>query len=73
VSVLAPSPLQDRFVRALTALDAEEQRQVLSTLEHIIEMMGGGDVQAAAVLSTSSSPQGPEELKDLKRTLELDP
>ncbi len=68
----APSPLQDRFVERLAALPSAEQEQIREALERIVVMMGSEDVPAAAVLSTSSAAQSPEEAKDMLAAGETD-
>ena len=49
----APSPLQERFVQRLASLSAEEQAIIRLTLEKIVRMMDGEDLDAAPMLSTS--------------------
>jgi DNA-binding MarR family transcriptional regulator len=68
----APSPLQDRFVERLAALPNDEQEQIREALSRIVIMMGSEDVPAAAVLSTSSAAQSPEEAKDMLAAGETD-
>jgi len=68
----APSPLQDRFVERLTALPNAEQEQIREALDRIVIMMGSEDVPAAAVLSTSSAAQSPEEAQDMLAAGETD-
>ena len=60
----APSPLQETFIEELERLKPEEQRNILETLERIVRMMGGEDLEAAAVLSTSPAAQSTEEVPD---------
>jgi DNA-binding MarR family transcriptional regulator len=68
----APSPLQDRFVERLAALPNAEQERIREALDRIVVMMGSEDVPAAAVLSTSSAAQSPEEAKDMLAAGETD-
>ncbi len=49
----APSPLQERFALRLGTLSAEEQAIIRLTLEKIVRMMDGEDLDAAPILSTS--------------------
>ncbi|MBX2810465.1 MAG: MarR family transcriptional regulator [Myxococcales bacterium] len=58
----APYPLQESFVERLLSLPAQEQANILNTLEQVVQMMGGEDIKAAAVLSTSSTPVSTEEV-----------
>ena len=57
----APSPLQARFVSRLENLDDEERQRLRASLDRIVELMDGDDLEAAAVLSTSPSAQSSEE------------
>lgn len=57
----APYPLQETFVQQLKQLKHDEQTNILDTLERIVRMMGGEDLNAAAVLSTSATPVASEE------------
>lgn len=56
----APSPLQERFVEQLAACDLEEQETICTTLERIVEMMGGENLEAAPVLSAEQVGLGGE-------------
>lgn len=47
----APSPLQERFARRLVALSEEEQAIIRLTLNKIVHMMDGDDLDAAPVLT----------------------
>lgn len=49
----APSPLQERFAEQLASLSPEEQTIIRVTLNKVVHMMGGDDLDAAPVLSTS--------------------
>jgi DNA-binding MarR family transcriptional regulator len=64
----APSPLQEQFSRQLVALDESEQEQIRDTLQRIVQMMGGEELQAAPILSTSPTAQSAEELEDVIET-----
>jgi DNA-binding MarR family transcriptional regulator len=68
----APSPLQERFVQQLAQLPDGEQTQIRDTLECIVTMMGGEQFEAAAVLSSSSAAQSPEEVRDVLDAGETD-
>ena len=68
----APSPLQEQFLEQLEALPLEEQESILRTLSRIVDMMGGGQLEAAAVLSTSPAAQSEEEVKDVLNTGEVE-
>lgn len=46
----APSPLQERFVERLSELTEAEQLEIRDTLERIVRMMDGEDLDAAPVL-----------------------
>ncbi len=61
----APSPLQESFLERLRALPDEEQDRLSSTLSTIVSMMGGDDIHAAAVLSTSPAPLNEAEGRDV--------
>ncbi len=55
----APSPLQERFVDRLQRLEPEEQHRIRSSLERIVEMMDGDDLDAAPVLDPDATlPDG---------------
>lgn len=47
----APSPLQERFAQRLAVLSAEEQAIIQLTLNKIVRMMDGDDLDAAPVLT----------------------
>lgn len=50
----APSPLQERFKAQLAQLGAEDQERIRSTLLQIVAMMGGEDLEAAPILSSTT-------------------
>lgn len=50
----SPSLLQDRFIRALRALQSWEQSQMLATLQRIAFMMDAEEIEAAPLLVTGS-------------------
>jgi len=52
----APSPLQDRFTAELGRLPREEREKLRDTLETIVRMMGGGDIDAAPILASDPLP-----------------
>ena len=60
----APSPLQETFVSRLRALSAIEQVALRDTLRNVVSMMGGEELEAAAVLSTVPAALTPAEAKD---------
>ncbi|MCJ7498823.1 MarR family transcriptional regulator [bacterium] len=62
---LAPSPLQETFKQQLAQLDSSGQMQIRDTLEQIVNMMGGENIEAAPVLSTSPTAQSTEEVRDV--------
>lgn len=51
-----PTPLQEQFVSRLLSLDAQEQRQLLRSLEKVVEMMEASDMDAAPVLEPGAEP-----------------
>ena len=48
----APSALQEKFAERLTELSSDEQELIRLTLNKIVRMMDGEDIDAAPVLST---------------------
>lgn len=50
----APSPLQERFVERLVRLEVTEQDAIRASLERIVEMMGGDDLDAAPLLEPAA-------------------
>lgn len=60
----APSPLQERFAQRLRTLSAEEQAIIRLTLEKIVRMMDGEDLEAAPMLSTSPAGLTGSEIVD---------
>jgi DNA-binding MarR family transcriptional regulator len=68
----APSPLQETFLRQLAALAPAEQQNIRATLERVVQMMGGEEIEAAAILSTSPAAQSTEEVEDVLRAGETD-
>ncbi len=55
----APSPLQERFVARLQELEVLEQNAIRASLERIVEMMGGDDLDAAPLLEPAATlPDG---------------
>ena len=68
----APSPLQERFVSRLARLATEQQSQIRDTLENVVSMMGGEEIEAAPVLSTSSAAQSADEVRDVLDAGETD-
>lgn len=61
----APPPLQERFVDRLACLSELEQLTIRATLQRVVEMMDGEDIEAAPVLTTSPAAQSPEELREV--------
>jgi len=51
-----PPPLQEQFVTRLRSLAFEEQRQLLGSLEKVVEMMEAKDLDAAPVLDPNDQP-----------------
>jgi DNA-binding MarR family transcriptional regulator len=49
-----PSPLQVTFARRLSELSDDQQEHIRSTLQTIVTMMDGDDIDAAPVLSTET-------------------
>ena len=68
----APSPLKETFVAALAKLDPGERTRIRDTLNRIVGMMGGEELEAAAVLSTSPAAQSIGEARDALETGEPD-
>ncbi len=68
----APSPLQEAFVLRLRQLPPGAQEELLRNLTLIVDMMGGSDIEAAPVLSTSPAAQSSEEVRDVLATGEPD-
>ena len=68
----APSPLQERFVEHLSRLEAAEQERIRRTLDRVVDMMGGLEIEAAPVLSTSPAAQSTEEVRDVLAAGETD-
>ena len=59
-----PSPLHERFVERLNALDAAERATILLALDELVSMLEAGDIDAAPVLMSGVDPKGdalPEE------------
>lgn len=50
----APSALQEKFANRLATLPTEEQENIRRTLEKVVRMMDGEDIDAAPVLSTDA-------------------
>jgi DNA-binding MarR family transcriptional regulator len=68
----APSPLQERFLSRLSQLSATKQTQIRDTLGQIATMMGGDEIEAAPVLSTSPAAQSTGEVRDVLEAGETD-
>lgn len=51
----APSALQEKFASRLATLSSEEQEIIRLTLNKIVRMMDGEDIDAAPVLSTDAT------------------
>ncbi|MDD9942537.1 MAG: MarR family transcriptional regulator [Myxococcales bacterium] len=68
----APSPLQETFTEQLAQLPAADQARLRDTLEQVVRMMGGEEIEAAPILSTSPTAQSPEEVQDVLDTGETD-
>lgn len=47
----APSPLQERFVSSLSKLPTQERAVIHNTLNKIVQLMGGNDIEAAPMLT----------------------
>lgn len=47
----APQPIEDSFVEKFSALKDWEQYQLISSVEHIADMMGASEIDAAPVLN----------------------
>ncbi len=60
----APSPLQEAFVCRLKALPEPAQLRIRDTLNEVVAMMGGEELEAAAVLTTSPAAQSVGEIQD---------
>jgi DNA-binding MarR family transcriptional regulator len=45
-----PQPLQVRFVQRIMAVDPEERRTILTSLERLVELMGAEDFEAGPLL-----------------------
>lgn len=45
-----PQPLQVRFVQRIMAVDPEERRMILHSLERLVELMGAEDFEAGPLL-----------------------
>lgn len=50
----APSPLQERFVERLGRLSPEQQQEIRDSLERVVLMMDGEDLDAAPILAGPS-------------------
>jgi len=61
----APSPLQDAFVHRLQSLPESEQKRIRDTLNQVVSMMGGEELEAAAVLTTGPAAQSVGEAKNV--------
>lgn len=57
----APSPLQESFLDKLQTLDPASQTRIRDTLEEVVQMMGGAEIDAAPLLSTTPVTQPLEE------------
>jgi DNA-binding MarR family transcriptional regulator len=57
----APSPLQERFVERLHALSEEEQAIMRLTLNKIVRMMDGEDIDAAPMLTSEGDLAAPDQ------------
>jgi len=68
----APSPLQERFAQRLAMLSAEEQTIIRMTLNKIVRMMDGEDLDAAPVLSTTIKTLSEEDVGETVPKDELD-
>jgi DNA-binding MarR family transcriptional regulator len=68
----APSPLQETFLQELSDLSVPEREGIRDTLNRIVSMMGGDDLEAAAVLSSSPAAQSRAEVKDVLHAGETD-
>jgi DNA-binding MarR family transcriptional regulator len=71
----APALLQDRFVKALRALEDWEQTLILSTLQRVAGMMSASEIEASPVLVTGPVAVSAEETAEFLATeaeLEVD-
>lgn len=68
----APSPLQESFLKHLQSLPRADQTRIRDTLNRVVAMMGGEDLEAAAVLTTSPAAQSMGEAKDVLSVGEQD-
>ena len=55
-----PTPLQERFVERLLALDEDERQSLLQSLQRITELMEAGDLDAAPMLAPGEDFQSGE-------------
>jgi len=46
-----PTPLQDRFLKRLASLEADDRQALLDTLNRVVDMMEAEDVDAAPMLA----------------------
>lgn len=69
----APSPLQEKFAKKLNELSTEERAIISLVLNKIVAMMDGQAIDAAPILSTSTSAEPDAEIIDLSvpKTREL--
>ena len=51
----APSPLQETFVSRFTALPSAQQQQIRDTLNQVVSLMGGENLDAGPMLATESN------------------
>lgn len=56
--VVLPTPLQDRFVHRLLALDPAERQSLLGALERITELMDAENLDAAPMLAPGDDIKG---------------
>lgn len=54
-----PTPLQDQFLERLNKLKPDERRELLRSLEKIVEMMEAGDIDASPVLTSEIDVKPP--------------
>lgn len=67
----APSALQEKFAQRLAQLPPKQQQSIRNTLQKIVHMMDGDDIDAAPVLSTNALDIAqPIEEADLPRSQE---
>jgi DNA-binding MarR family transcriptional regulator len=64
----APALLQERFVKALRALDDWEQTLILSTLQRVAAMMSASEIEASPVLVTGPVAVSAEETAEFLAT-----